>query len=334
MRTEAARPKKSWIAFGVLAALLLAVWLLNASRLAPKPDGRPILIAQRGVAQVFDRKSVDETSCTARHIPPPTHGFIANTRPSIAAAFADGADVVELDLSATADGEFVAFHDAGLDCQTDGHGPLGDQSLAALKRLDVGYGFTADGGRTYPLRGKGVGLMPSLAEVLAAFPGRSFLIQLKQGPSDMAPRLVDYLDAHHADWTKLAFFGRDDRLAALRQLRPDARVWNEKAAARCTFDYLLQGWMGYVPASCRRSGTIAVSLAQAGLAWGWPNRFIQRMQANHISILVIGGLDSPKATGFWRVDSAQDLARLPANAPVQVWTDHVEVVGPLLRKRN
>lgn len=334
MRIEAARSKKYLIAFGVLAAILLAVWLLNASWLAPKPTGRPILIAQRGVAQVFDRKSVDETSCTARHIPPPTHGFIANTLPSMAAAFADGADLVELDLSATADGEFVAFHDAGLDCQTDGHGPLGGQSLAALKKLDVGFGFTADGGRTYPLRGKGVGLMPSLAEVLAGFPGRSFLIQLKQGPADMAPRLVDYLDAHHADWSKLSFFGREDRLATLRKLHPGARVWSEKAGARCSFDYALQGWTGHMPASCRRSGTIAVSLAQAGLAWGWPNRFIQRMQADHISILVIGGLDGLKSTGFWRVDSARDLARLPAGAPVQVWTDHVEVVGPLLRKRN
>lgn len=319
------------VGLGVIGAVIYAT---NASWLAPKPGGRPILIAQRGVAQVFDRKSVDETSCTARHIPRPTHGFIANTLPSMAAAFADGADVVELDLSATTDGEFVAFHDAGLDCQTDGHGPVGARSLAALKKLDIGYGFTANGGRTYPLRGKGIGLMPSLGEVLAAFPGRSFLIQLKQGPADMAPRLVDYLDAHHADWSKLAFFGHEDRIAALRNLHPDARVWSEKAAARCSFDYALQGWMGRVPASCRRSGIIAVSLAQAGLAWGWPDRFIQRMQANHISILVIGGLDGPKATGFWRVDSAGDLARLPADAPVQVWTDHVEVVGPLLRVRK
>jgi glycerophosphoryl diester phosphodiesterase len=325
---------KRYFALAGLGVIAAAIYATNASWLAPKPDGRPILIAQRGVAQVFDRKSVDETSCTARHIPPPAHSFIANTLPSMEAAFAEGADGVELDLSATADGEFVAFHDAGLDCQTDGHGPLGAQSFAALKKLDVGYGFTADGGRTYPLRGKGVGLMPSLAEVLAAFPGRSFLIQLKQGPADMAPRLVGYLDAHHADWSKLAFFGREDRLAALRKLRPDARVWSDKAAARCSFDYLLQGWMGYVPASCRRSGTIAVSLAQAGLAWGWPNRFVQRMQANKVSILVIGGLDGPKATGFWRVDSARDLARLPAGAPVQVWTDHVEVVGPLLRTRD
>jgi hypothetical protein len=58
------------------------------------------------------------------------------------------------------------------------------------------------------------------------------------------------------------------------------------------------------------------------------------MQANDVSILVIGGLDGLNATGFWRVDSARDLARLPAGAPVLIWTDHVENVGPLLRERD
>jgi hypothetical protein len=32
----------------------------------------------------------------------------------------------------------------------------------------------ADGGKTFPFRGKGIGVMPSLDEVLQAFPDRSF----------------------------------------------------------------------------------------------------------------------------------------------------------------
>jgi glycerophosphoryl diester phosphodiesterase len=51
--------------------------------------------------------------------------------------------------------------------------------MADLKILDVGYGYTADGGKTFPFRGKGVGLMPSLAEVLQTFPGRRLLINVK-----------------------------------------------------------------------------------------------------------------------------------------------------------
>ena len=326
-------PRRRWIALGMAVAVMAGLYLLNASWLAPAPHGRAVVIAQRGLAQVYDRKAVDDASCTARLIPPPTHGFIANTLPSTAAAFAAGADIVELDLSTTADGQFVAFHDINLDCRTDGHGPLAAQTLAALQRLDVGYGYTADGGRTWPLRGKGVGLMPSLADVLDAFPGRRFLIQVKQGPNDMGPRLVRYLDTHGADWNRLSFFGNGGHLAAIARLHPDAHVWSEKALTKCSLDYLARGWTGYVPKSCQ-GRMIAVPLAQTGLFWGWPNRFFQRMAAGKVDILVIGGVDGLKTTGFWRVDSARDLARLPAGAPVQVWTDHVEVVGPILRRRQ
>ena len=49
----------------------------------------------------------------------------------------------------------------------------------ATKNIDIGYGYTADQGATYPFRGKGVGLIPSLDEVLEAFPDGSFLIHIK-----------------------------------------------------------------------------------------------------------------------------------------------------------
>jgi glycerophosphoryl diester phosphodiesterase len=42
--------------------------------------------------------------------------------------------------------------------------------MTSLKKLDIGYGYTADGGKTYPFRGKAIGLMPTLTEVLQAFP--------------------------------------------------------------------------------------------------------------------------------------------------------------------
>ena len=37
-----------------------------------------------------------------------------------------------------------------------------EASMSYLRTLDIGYGHTADGGKTFPFRGKGVGLMPSL----------------------------------------------------------------------------------------------------------------------------------------------------------------------------
>ena len=90
------------------------------------------------------------------------------------AAFAAGADVVEFDVHPTTDGKFAVFHDWTARLPHRGQGRHARASLAELKALDIGYGYTADGGKTFPFRGKGVGLMPSLDEVLATFPDRGF----------------------------------------------------------------------------------------------------------------------------------------------------------------
>jgi glycerophosphoryl diester phosphodiesterase len=72
------------------------------------------------------------------------------------AAFNKGADMVEFDVQPTTDGQFAVFHDWTLNCRTNGAGVTRDHTMKELKALDVGYGYTADGGKTYPFRGKGV----------------------------------------------------------------------------------------------------------------------------------------------------------------------------------
>jgi glycerophosphoryl diester phosphodiesterase len=52
-----------------------------------------------------------------------------------------GADIIELDVQMTADGEVVAFHDDQLDRTTDGSGPLAEQTLMELLALDAGSWF-------------------------------------------------------------------------------------------------------------------------------------------------------------------------------------------------
>lgn len=86
---------------------------------------------------------------------------------------------MEFDVHPTKDGQFAVFHDWTLECRTDVEGVTRDHTMEELKQLDIGYGYTADGGKTYPFRGKGVGLMPTLDEVLVAFPKQSFLIHIK-----------------------------------------------------------------------------------------------------------------------------------------------------------
>ena len=161
------------------AVVLIAVYAGNSSLLTKPIAPRPLLLAHRGVHQDFSHSGVTEDTCTASRIFPPHNNFMEDTIPSMKEAFKDGADVIEFDIHPTTDGSWAVFHDWTLDCRTNGHGVTRNQTLAYLKSLDIGYGYTADGGKTFPLRGQGVGLMPSLDEVLNAFPNGSFLIHIK-----------------------------------------------------------------------------------------------------------------------------------------------------------
>ncbi len=90
------------------------------------------------------------------------------------------ADMMELDVHATADGECVVIHDPTVDRTTDGTGRVDQMTLAELRRLDAGYRFTSDGGKTYPFRGRGVRI-PTIAEVLEALPETRLTVEIKVG---------------------------------------------------------------------------------------------------------------------------------------------------------
>jgi glycerophosphoryl diester phosphodiesterase len=88
------------------------------------------------------------------------------------------ADMVELDVHASADGRCVVMHDALLDRTTDGSGPIAAMTFAELRGLDAGYRFTPDEGRTFPFRGRGV-TVPTIEEVLEALPSTRITIEVK-----------------------------------------------------------------------------------------------------------------------------------------------------------
>jgi glycerophosphoryl diester phosphodiesterase len=106
-----------------------------------------------------------------------------NTLAAVNAALELGVEMVEIDVTVTADHEVVVIHDETLDRTTTGRGPVSGASFEQLRALDAGSWFAA------AFVGERI---PSLAEVLELCRGRSLLnVEIKpEAVSLDAPSLV------------------------------------------------------------------------------------------------------------------------------------------------
>lgn len=92
------------------------------------------------------------------------------------------ADVLEIDVRCSRDGEVVVIHDETVDRTTNGTGRVADLPLSEIRALDAGFHFSPDGGASFPFRGQGV-TIPTLREVLEAFPRARVNVELKDARS-------------------------------------------------------------------------------------------------------------------------------------------------------
>jgi len=309
-------------------ALLIFLYVNNSSLLTEPPEGKPLLLAHRGLGQTFDISGLTNETCTATRIHPPEHPYLENTIPSMRAAFEYGADIVELDIHPTKDGQFAVFHDWTLDCRTNGTGVTREKTMEELKKLDIGYGYTADGGKTYPFRGKGVGLMPTLDEVLTTFPDRSLLIHIKSDdPQEgvlLANRLAK-LPPEQLD--RLAVYGGDRPIEELSKRLPGLRTMSMATLKRCLLQYEAIGWTGIIPDACKET-QLHIPEQYASWLWGWPNRFLRRMEQAGTRVILVKYIDGFSG-GF---DKPEDLKELPPNYSGGIWTNRIDRIAPLLKE--
>ena len=198
------------------------------------------------------------------------------------------ADMLELDVRATSDGEIVVIHDATVDRTTDGTGQVADLPWGALQELDAGYRFAGfDGSDSF--RGRGV-TIPRFEDLLEELPGVRLNAEAKV--REAARGLVEIIRRH----------GAEDRVlvaAELETARSGVRdypgPWGASRRQITRFWALHRLPLGrlYTP----RVDALQVPEEWSGLLVLTP-RFVKEAHARNIPIHV------------WTVDDPDDMRRL------------------------
>lgn len=143
-----------------------------------------------------------------------------NTLLSLRRAVEIGVDFLETDLRMTKDGELVLFHDETLERTTQETGPIRNKTLDELKRIDLGYNFTTDDGKSFPYRGKGHSIV-TLAEAFEAFPETKFNIDIKDTDPKAPEKLAILIKEFNRESSVLVASFHDVQAFRFRKLMPE-----------------------------------------------------------------------------------------------------------------
>lgn len=138
-----------------------------------------------------------------------------------------GADVLEMDIHITKDGELILMHDETVDRTTDGTGEIESMTLEELKKLDAAYDWSPDEGQTFPYRGQGIQIA-TLEEVFQAFPDKHMTIEIKKTNTSMAKPFCDLIRKSNMQDKVLVASFHDDRLKEFRAECPEVATSSAK----------------------------------------------------------------------------------------------------------
>lgn len=224
-----------------------------------------------------------------------------------------GADMIELDVHATADGECVVIHDPTVDRTTDGSGWVAEKTLAELRQLDAGYRFTPDGGRTYPFRGQGVRI-PTIGEVLEALPDTRLTVELKTGA------------AQRPLFEAIRRAGASGRVIAAAEQSRSRTLFVEypgvqSASSRQVLHFLILYRLGLH--RFWRAPVVAVQIPES-----WRGR--QLLSPRLVRAFHARGL----AVHIWTVNERADMERLLDWGVDGIVTDRPDILGDILAERG
>jgi len=240
----------------------------------------------------------------------------SNTMLAFANAVALGVDVLEMDVHSTSDGTLVLIHDDTVDRTTDGSGRVQEFTLAELQQLDAGEYWTPDDGATYPYRGQGARI-PTLEEIVTAFPQMKFNIEIKQIEPSIAAPLCDLLRDHGLTERALIASFHPTAMNEFRAACPEVATSMVEDEIR-PFFILNTIFLG---ALYRPPGTAFQVPEYSGNLHVLTPRFVRGAHGNNVAV-------HP-----WTIDDPADMARFLDMGVDGIITDRPDIMIEVLEER-
>jgi glycerophosphoryl diester phosphodiesterase len=231
-----------------------------------------------------------------------------NTLPAFERALADGANALELDVHPTADGHFVVSHDP------DGRRTAGvDESIHAIRLDEVKRWNVA------PEDGEAASApvtVPTLDEVLQAFPDVPMSVDLKPDEPGAVPPLLEVVARHSAEErvTLASFYAPVVR--RIRRLGYPGRTTLSKTEVAC---------LRFLPAAIARryvTGDAAHIPVKHGAFRLDGRRFIQRCRSLGLRV------------EYWVVDDPDEARRLLDAGATGIMSDDPALIAPVFAERR
>jgi glycerophosphoryl diester phosphodiesterase len=167
----------------------------------------------------------------------------------------------------------------------------------------------------------------TLAEAATGMTKPQLFWQIKG--ADQTAMLLSELSAAPGALDRSVVIGDDAAVVAIRTAQPKTWAFSIPGAQACASDYRLSGMWGSVPASCQ-NGFMLLTLDDLGYTlWGWPNRFLARMQNAGVRVIIAEDVLDGQIKGLSDVNQYGDIAN---SYNSYIWVDNITDLGPALRR--
>lgn len=239
-----------------------------------------------------------------------------NTMQAFKGAAALGVDALEMDVNLTRDNVLVTLHDATIEGSSDGEGRAIDFTYNELQAFNFGEKFAGLDGN-FPYKDSLVRI-PRLADVLAAFPGKPMLIEIKNTGTDgerAAQELRDLINAYGAaDRVLIAAFD-DDVLDYFTKITTGSVLIS--AAEEETTDFVFSGLSGMEYLFRPDAAVVAIPTSSAGINLSL-SRIINSAHRRNMAVQ------------YWTINDKEEMRMLIERGADGLITDRPDIMKALL----